>query len=268
MEKKQNMEEKENLNITLPQDLIAKILLRLQSKDDYLLVVIPFCRCEPQVIDNRYEGSVVSVQSGGPGVNSSWPRIEVLSLKTNVPSFYGVDIEYLDVVFESKYGLFLDKSLHWLVTPKDTQLRVIIAFDLVERSLSEIPLSHELAAELAIYKECYLRVLRGCLSLCYSSEGDDGHEVSVIWVMEDYKVQSSWTKSFVLSIQDDDMPFLPICFTKGGDFFGLDENGEFEKFNDKGELLENHTYGLSDKGALKYFDMYKESLLTLPSELS
>ncbi|XP_057422773.1 F-box/kelch-repeat protein At3g23880-like [Lotus japonicus] len=227
-----------------------------QSNDDYLLVLIRLGVCEPQVIVNTPESFVYSVQFGP----LTRPRIEVLSVKTNVPSFiYGEEVEYLELGAESVSGLFLNQSLHWLVISRDTQRHVIIAFDLVERSLYEIPLSPDLAEELSYDTKCHLRVLGGCLGLCYSGE-DVEPEMTEIWVMKEYKVQASWTKSCALP------GFLPICLTQGGGVLGLDESGGFQKLNDKGELLENHAYGLSGKGALKYFDMYRESLLPLPGE--
>ncbi|XP_057436194.1 F-box/kelch-repeat protein At3g23880-like [Lotus japonicus] len=222
-----------------------------QSKDDYLLVIIRLgVVCEPRV-------------------KFSLPRIEVVSLITNVPSFYYVDVEYQEMLigYESLCGIFFDKSLHWLVKSKATWLHAVIAFDLVERSLSEIPLSPDLAAALATYERGYLRVLGGCLSVCYSSGGRHGHEVAEIWVMKDYKVQSSWTKSFVLTIHGlvNDMNFFPMFFTEGGGVFGLDESGTYKKFDDDGELLETYEDRLGRRqSALRYFDMYRESILTLP----
>ncbi|XP_057436190.1 F-box/kelch-repeat protein At3g23880-like [Lotus japonicus] len=235
-----------------------------QLKDEYLLVLIRLeNRPEPQVIHCSSNSFMVSVRYGGPVVKSSRPRIEVLSLNTNVPSFYYDDVEYLDLGYESNCGIFLDKSLHWLVKSKATQLHVVLAFDLVDRSLLEIPLSPDLAAELAIYKNGYLRVLGGCLSVGYSS-GGDGPEVAEIWVMKDYKVQSSWTKSFVLTFLDlvDGVHFFPMFFTRGGGIFGADENGTHWKFSDDGKKLENYSSG--QEGALRVCDMYRESILTLP----
>ncbi|XP_057422796.1 F-box/kelch-repeat protein At3g23880-like [Lotus japonicus] len=189
--------------------------------------------------------------------------IEVLSVKTNVPSFiYGEELEYVELGGESSCGLFLNQSLHWLVMSKATGLHVIIAFDLVERSLSEIPLTPDLAQELATLENYYLKVLGGCLGMCYNGVRDE-YEMTGIWVMKEYRVQSSWTRSFVLPKYD----FLPICFTEGGGVFGSDSNERYEKFDDNRELLEDHTYGQENEDIFEYSEMCRETILTLPSEL-
>ncbi|XP_057422781.1 F-box/kelch-repeat protein At3g23880-like [Lotus japonicus] len=216
------------------------------SKDDYLLVLLRF---------HKHDGPEMTTFLR--------PQIEVLSVKTNVPSFiYGEEFKYVELGGESSSGLFLNQSLHWLVKYKATGLHVIIAFDLVERSLSEITLTPDLAHELATLESYHLKVLGGCLGMCCNGIGDD-HEMTGIWVMKEYRVQSSWTRSFVLPGYD----FLPICFTEGGGVFGSDSSEKYEKFDDNGELLEDHTYGQENEDAFEYFEMYRETLLTLPSEL-
>ncbi|XP_057425805.1 F-box/kelch-repeat protein At3g23880-like [Lotus japonicus] len=238
-----------------------------QSRDDYLLVLLRFGRHEPQpqAFEHSREGLLVCMTTGGPEVTTfSRPRVEVLSVKTNVPSFiYGEEFEYVELGSASASGLFLNKSLHWLVKSKATGLHVIIAFDLVERSLFEIPLTPDLTQELATLKIYHLRVLGGCLGLCCNGAGVD-HGMTEIWVMKEYRVQSSWTRYFVLP----EYYFLPICFIEGGGVFGSNNSGRFEKFDDNGELLEDHTYGQENEDVFGYFDMYKETLLTLPGELS
>lgn len=55
-----------------------------------------------------------------------------------------------------------------------------------------------------------------------------------IWVMKEYNVHSSWTKTLVLRM--DTIPHIfPICCTKCGDIVGT------IRYDDKGEFLE-HTY--------------------------
>ncbi|XP_057436199.1 F-box/kelch-repeat protein At3g23880-like [Lotus japonicus] len=216
-----------------------------QSKDDYVLVLI---RLGVRLLEERCQ-------------------IDVLSLKTNVPSFYYYRVvQYLEAGHESQCGVFLDESLHWLVKSKATQHHLVLAFDLVKRSFSKIPFSPDLAAELATHGRGCLRVLGGCLSVCYSS-GGGGHEVAEIWVMKD-----SWSKLFVLTIHDlVGSKFFPLFSTEGGGVFGSDESGTFRKFNAEGELTElteNYTDGLDDdKGALQFLNMYRESLLTLPGDV-
>lgn len=61
-----------------------------------------------------------------------------------------------------------------------------------------------------------------------------------MWTMKEYKVQTSWTKSFVMSTNY--YPFLycfePICFTKTGEVFGSGGHDRLLRLNVKGELLE------------------------------
>ncbi|XP_057450427.1 F-box/kelch-repeat protein At3g23880-like [Lotus japonicus] len=215
-----------------------------QSNDDYLLVLLRFGRHEPEpeAIEHSRNGLLVRMTYGGPEVTTfSRPRIEVLSVKTNVPSFiYGEEFEYVELGSESASGFFLNQSLHWLVKSKATGLH-----------------------ELATLENYHLRVLGGCLGLCCNGAGDD-HEMTEIWVMKEYRVQSSWTRSFVLPEYD----FLPISFTEGGGVFGSDSSERFEKFDDNGELLEDHKYGQENEDVFEDFEMYRETLLTLPSELS
>lgn len=57
--------------------------------------------------------------------------------------------------------------------------------------------------------------------------------------------------------------FSPVCYTSCGDIVGPNANAGLVKFNDKGQLLEYHSFGGS------YFlrhqmAVYKESLLSLP----
>ena len=70
---------------------------------------------------------------------------------------------------------------------------MIIAFDLTQRTLMEIPLfDHCTVQKYALYS---LRIMGGCLSVSCSVRH---HEMTEIWVMKDYKVWSSWTKAFVI----------------------------------------------------------------------
>ncbi|XP_057455332.1 F-box/kelch-repeat protein At3g23880-like isoform X2 [Lotus japonicus] len=177
---------------------------------------------------------------------------------------YG-NVHYMDYGHDSTSGVFLNDSLHWLVIYMETRLPVVIGFDLGEKSLSEIPLSSELAGELA-RKVYYLRVLGGCLSLC-SSGGGGTRDSCEIWVMKNYKVQASWTKAFVItSCHIPCRHFYPVCFTEGGGVVGTDGSGTLMKFSSKGKLLEHRKYDREYKKVTKYFEMYRESLLLFPGE--
>ncbi|XP_057455424.1 F-box/kelch-repeat protein At3g23880-like [Lotus japonicus] len=176
-----------------------------------------------------------------------------------------VNVHYMDYGHDSKHGVFLNDSLHWLVIYKDSKLPVVIAFDLGKKSLLEILLPPELAMKLT-RKVYYLRVLGGCLSLCYSG-GRGWHERAEIWVMKE-KVQSSWTKAFVMT-NSCDVPcnhFYPLCFNERGRVVGTNGRGRLIKFNAKGIVLEHLKYNREYKHVQKYFEMYRESLLFFPGE--
>ncbi|TKY73350.1 F-box/kelch-repeat protein [Spatholobus suberectus] len=123
----------------------------------------------------------------------------------------------------------------------------------MERRLSEILLPDELKASYGFY---HLRVMGGCLCLCFEGNGTVPPQT---WMMKEYKVRSSWTKSF-----DFDNPysldFLPICFTRNGEILGHDSTKKLVRLNDEGKLLEHRTHWLPHCG------VYRESLLSLPDD--
>ncbi|XP_057436283.1 F-box/kelch-repeat protein At3g06240-like [Lotus japonicus] len=203
-----------------------------ESNDDYLLV---------------------SVNSYGYA-----PTIEGFSLKTNVPFSLRMDDEYRHLDFDYEHDLFLNGCLHWLVKPSVKQVYVVLAFDLIRRSLSEIALSHDLALELNKKSYC-LGGMRGFLGVCCIGY----HGVAEIWIMKEYKVRSSWTKIVLFA---HDIPrtsgFFPICFTKRGDVFGTNELGRLLRLDGKGKLLA--VWPGESRYCLLHSRMYTASLLSLP----
>ncbi|KAK7340707.1 hypothetical protein VNO77_21417 [Canavalia gladiata] len=225
------------------------------STDDYLIIIKAH-------ETNYYSYPDCSMQIWGT-------RFEFFSLKTNSwNKLEGIDFPDVGGNFQNRStGSFLNGALHWLALSVDKKhFDAIIAFDLIERSLSEIPMPHDLT--MGIENETNklgLSVMERCLCLGYS---DDRHEVAEIWIMKEYKVQSSWIKTNVVSTCDTPGKFFsPKCFTKSGGIIGTSGFGGLLKFNDKGELLEYRNY---DKGF--YLDgipcvVCRESLLSLPNEL-
>ncbi|XP_057436171.1 F-box protein CPR1-like [Lotus japonicus] len=228
------------------------------STDDYLLVRIELILWEDYVYSQQ-----------DPDIIANHPTcIRLFSMKTN-SWFYpeGTYAQYADLgLCEFKVGSFLNEALYWLVISVETSNHAIIAFDLVERSLSEIPLSQSLARELKC-REYHLRVMGECLNLCCPGDQYDVASMAEIWMMKKYKVQSSWTKLFVFSTCN--IPhnrFFPICFTKHGEIFGSNGSTSLMIVNDKGKLLDECTFD-TDRGDLLHCGMYRESLLSLPNEL-
>ncbi|MED6214063.1 hypothetical protein PIB30_099353 [Stylosanthes scabra] len=116
-----------------------------------------------------------------------------------------------------------------------------------------------------------LNVLGECLALDFH----DKHK-TYIWVMKEYKVQSSWTLMYEIPYCDSEV----LCLSNGyGSNIILREYSEevltqmrFAKYNAKGELLQYfdhpslcYSFLYHNRGR-SYF-LYIESLLTLPSDL-
>ncbi|AES91736.1 hypothetical protein MtrunA17_Chr4g0066411 [Medicago truncatula] len=107
-------------------------------------------------------------------------------------------------------------------------------------------------------KHCCLWVFREFLSVWAMERA-----TVEIWVMKEYKVHSSWTKTLVLSISG--IPyFSPICCTKSGHIIGTDGYNRLMKYDDKGRLFERHTHFKDKNYHRSRVAMYTESLLSLP----
>lgn len=206
------------------------------STDDYGLILIEF----PEFSFGETAVFLFSFKTG------SWKRdIPVSASYNDLDDIFSVGDEF-------KAGSLLNGVLHWLVFSKERKVPVIIAFDLIQRSFSEIPLFNHLTTE--NYHVCRLRVVGGCLCLMVL-----GREAAEIWVMKEYKMQSSWTKSTVIPTFD----FYPICAAEDGGIFGSNCEG-LVKHDDNGELFDYH---ISAEGQRLYCAnpaMYQESLLSLP----
>ncbi|RDX72306.1 F-box protein CPR30, partial [Mucuna pruriens] len=209
------------------------------STDDYVVVVVTLPHERTAMVD------CFSTRT------NSWSASE-----GTIPYYYCDHHEF-------RYGEFLNGALHWLVRSYD-HLHVIIAFDARERTLSEIPVPRDLAT--AFEYEIYpLKVIGGCLCFCFMNYRTTMLEM---WMMKEYKVHSSWTKSFLLPIRHDSFVsiFYPLCFTKNGEILGTDGGKVLAKFNHKGQLLEHSTHDCKDRFVLEPCRMYRESLLSLPEE--
>lgn len=114
-------------------------------------------------------------------------------------------------------GLFLNDALHWVVESTDRAV-LIIAFDMRERRISEIPLPSELAIVLKSNSASLIAnliVMRGCLCIYYV---ESGYGTSM-WTMKQYKVHSSWIETFVPFFPAPNcdvlkFAFYPMCSTR------------------------------------------------------
>ncbi|XP_003609541.3 F-box/kelch-repeat protein At3g23880 [Medicago truncatula] len=189
------------------------------STDDYLVVLMSF--------HNVFHNISLHLEFFSLRDNR-WNEIEV----TNFP--------YINFSDYSMVGSLFNGAIHWLAFHLDLSMNVIVAFDLIERKLLDISLPDDL-----FWRglpgdfeheptDCDLWVFGELLSV-WTRQND----IVEIWVMKEYKVHSSWTKTLVFSI--DVIPthyFAPICCTKIGDIIGTDGEVGLVKYDEKGQFLE------------------------------
>jgi hypothetical protein len=138
------------------------------------------------------------------------------------------------VTNQPKVGLFFNGSIHWLARHPDLFMDVIIAFDLMERKLFDMP-----------FPDCFDHEprdwgFRESLSLFTK---DYFRRRVEIWVMKEYKVHSYWTLHLFLPIDDiSTIFFSPICSTKSGDIISTDGRTGLLKYNDKKQLIKHYTF--------------------------
>jgi len=211
-----------------------------ESTDDYL------------VLSMSYEPS--------PSSDGMLSHLGIFSLRANVWSKIegGKLLPYSQDSILNLVESLSNGALHWLAYRDDISIRVIVGFHLIERKLLELRLPNDIVyGPSSVYE---LWVYKGCLALWDLSSDKGAVE---IWVMEKYNVQSSWTKTLVLSF--DGLPtrcFWPKYYTKSGDIVGTNMHSLLAKYNDKGQLQEHHSYCDNEYGSLKV--MYRESLLSIP----
>ncbi|QHO09984.1 F-box protein [Arachis hypogaea] len=213
------------------------------SRDDYLIVV--------------------ASEDGG------CQHLDCLSLRTN--SWISLDAALpkpLGFMKRRPPGLFLNGSIHWLCySHKKHYSESILTFDLKERSFSKISLPEKLRMHGRI--PATIVTLGGYIALCYQDFVIESK--TLIWVMKEYKVNSSWTLYEIPCIE-----FEPLCLSNGSDIIALDPTTpvsgplKFAKYNIREELLQHFTCP-PHLGQERYFflsyTVYTESLLLLPSDI-
>ncbi|PNY17036.1 F-box/kelch-repeat protein [Trifolium pratense] len=171
----------------------------------------------------------------------------------------GNNIHYWNATGDCRQGGSLfNGAIHWLAYCPDLENHVIVAFDLMKRKLFYMNFPDEFEHQL---NHCGLWVFREFLSIWTWNYDNDVE----IWVMKEYKVHSSWTKTHVLPI--DAIPtkdFYPLTSTKSGDIVGIDYHTGLLKYNDEGQLLGHSSYCNNQYGL--QVAMYTESLLSLPGD--
>ncbi|XP_058772041.1 F-box/kelch-repeat protein At3g06240-like [Vicia villosa] len=191
-------------------------------------------------------------------------RLEYFSLKANTwnevegphfPYANGNIFEFPPIPGGSLYN----GAIHWLAFREDLQTEVIVAFDLMEKKLSYMLLPR---CSDGSPLHCGLWVYGEFLSAYTTNYTND---TVVIFVMKEYKVDSSWTRTLALPydvIPNED--FCPLCCTKNGDIVGTDDGSGLVKYDKNGQFLEHYCYTTDD--LTRQMIMYIESLLSLPSD--
>jgi len=201
---------------------------------------------------------LVVVMSFDKDVHNFLLHVEFFSLRDNRwKEIEGPHFPYKNSSHYSMVGSLFNGAIHWLAFRHDLSMNFIIAFDLIEKKLLDMSLPDDLEHEPTY---CDLWVFGEFLSV-WTMENDRVE----IWVMKEYKVHSSWTKTLVLSV--DVIPtryFSPICCTKSGDIIGSDGTAGLVKYDENGQFFEHISYCIEDCGSR--VAVYTESLLSLPGD--
>ncbi|XP_057439634.1 F-box/kelch-repeat protein At3g23880-like [Lotus japonicus] len=208
------------------------------SKDDYLVVQVP--------VPYNYATTYL-------------PHVQFFSFRANMWKYTeGVDLPPLNSI-DCSHGLLFNEAIHWVARNWVDGITTyfIIAFDLMEKRLLEIPQPHDFLAHRYLTN---LWVHGRYFSL--SVERRD--YTCEIWVMKKYKVQTSWTKTVVLSFDSVD---YPVCSTKGGDIVML--SGDIlKKYSDEGVVQGEQLDSQNDSSYCGFLNpsapLYTESMLSLP----
>ncbi|XP_061344238.1 F-box/kelch-repeat protein At3g06240-like [Gastrolobium bilobum] len=121
------------------------------------------------------------------------------------------------VIFKQS-GLVFNDAIHWLAKDDIEFVDVIIVFDLIEKNLSRISLP---CGRDHVFHD--LRIIGGCLSVCNETQ---------VWVMTEYKLQSSWIMSdFPIMYTESLQLIIPLCSAKGGELVASTHNAELMKFD-------------------------------------
>ncbi|PNY10897.1 F-box/kelch-repeat protein [Trifolium pratense] len=211
-----------------------------QSRDDYLVVLLSYDPAVPAHFKSHLE--IFSL------TDNTWKKIE----DTRIP-YRGHYYYY----YYPKVGLLFNGAIHWLVTHHGSSVTVIVAFDLMERKLLEITLPYSFVGHHCV-SDIGLWVFGEFLSLWAMTDG-----IVEIWVMKQFTVHYSWTKTHVFPIGA--IPyFSPIYSTKNGDIIGTIDGTGLVKYNGQGQMLGHCSYCDDPRGSQVV--MYTESLLSLPGD--
>ncbi|KAK9285776.1 hypothetical protein L1049_024977 [Liquidambar formosana] len=112
-------------------------------------------------------------------------------------------------------GVFVNGALHWLANDANYVDYLIASFDLAGEKFKEVE-KPNLGDEKSNFT---IGVLGGCLCV-FHYHHENGSKASTIWVLKQYGVKESWTKT--ITIPHFGVPkclnyFVPLCITKNGE---------------------------------------------------
>jgi F-box interacting protein len=209
------------------------------SKDDYL--VVSMCD-DPNSATFLSHFEFFSLRA------NTWKELECTT-STHFP--------YMNACDDPRVGCLFNGAIYWMAYRRNISGNIIVGFDLMDRKLFDMQFPDDFDHEPTY---CGLWVFGEFLSLWAM---DYEYDTVEIWVMKEYKVNSSWAKTLVLSMDNvSTQYFSPLSSTKSGDIIGTDGVTGLVKYNDKGQLLEHRSY--CNDLYRSEVALYSESLLSLP----
>ncbi|XP_057756618.1 F-box/kelch-repeat protein At3g23880-like [Arachis stenosperma] len=152
-------------------------------------------------------------------------------------------------------GLFCNGAIHWSTYEYCID---ILIFDLKKRSFSTICGQHLFKPRLVL--------LGGCLAFYLYGENTAGENTTEVWVMKEYKVESSWTV-YEIPLE----LFKPLCLSANGDIIGrcYPSDGEvgFYIYNVRGELLKHVQYLYGEPSNHIRSIVHVDCLMAVPSNI-
>ncbi|XP_058759174.1 F-box/kelch-repeat protein At3g23880-like [Vicia villosa] len=202
---------------------------------------------------------VVSMSDDSNSANF-YSHLEFFSLRANtwkeIECTTGTHFPYMNACDDPRVGSLFNDAIHWLAFRNDIPMNVIVAFHLLERKLFDIHLPDDFDHEPT---DCELWVFREFLSLRAMED-----DIVEVWVMKEYNVHSSWIKTLVLPMDGIPIHYFSPIYSSNGNIIGTDGGTGLVRYNDKGKLLDHHSYCNDACGS--QFAMYIESLLSLDNE--
>ncbi|MED6123831.1 hypothetical protein PIB30_053149 [Stylosanthes scabra] len=181
------------------------------------------------------------------------PQWKFFSVRTNSwKEIEGGDRFVPSYPLHRQVGLLYNEAVHWLAiytANGKSRSFVIVAFDPMTKTLSMIPLPYP--RDTQVWKLSLLGG-RGYFGIYMNNM------IPEIWVMKEYKVESSWTK---LNITLPCMNFIPLCLTESDEVVCRKDKKQLVKVGGKQGFGECGLIS-SDKDPIVV--MFNESLFSLP----